>query len=101
LKPGGVVIAWVEHDELMNTIASVFPYVRQECGIFLLASERPIQDYRDVEAIIRTNMPEHGQKSIGERRKLCPPENKDIAFAPTNPILTDKRPLLEYHLGRY
>lgn len=101
LKPGGVVIAWVERDELRNTIASVFPHVRQECGIFLLASERPIQDYRDVEAVIRTNMPEPGQKSIADRRKLCPPEDKDIAFVSTIPILTDKRPLLEYHLGRY
>ncbi len=100
LKPGGVAMVWIQTNEQINTVASVFPYVRQECSIYLLASDQPVRHQRDVEAIIRTKLPEKAQKAIEERRKLCPPADRDVTFTPGTPILTDKQPIVEYHLGR-
>jgi len=31
---------------------------------------------------------------------MCPPQDTDVKFVPNAPILTDKQPILEYHLGR-
>jgi spermidine synthase len=101
LKPGGIIMTWVNSAEQMNTVASVFPYVRQECSIYVLGSDQPIVHYRDVEAIIRSKLPERGQRAITERRKLCPAADNDIKFDKAAPILTDKQPVAEYHLGRF
>jgi len=99
LKPGGVAMVWVQTNEQINTVASVFPYVRRECSIYVLASDQPISHRRDVEAIIRAKLPEKAQNSLAERRKVCLPD-EDVRMAPATSILTDKRPILEYHLGR-
>src|SRR5262249_22611831 len=101
MKPGGIIMTWVNSAEQINTVASVFPYVRQECSIYVLGSDQPIVHYRDVETIIRNKLPERGQKALAERRKLCPPVDNDITFDKTAPILSDKQPVAEYHLGRF
>jgi hypothetical protein len=101
LKPGGILMAWVGTNEQINTVAAVFPYVRQECSIYVLASDQPIAHVRDVETIIRTKMPERAQKAIVERRKLCPPTDRAISYDKETPILQDKDPVVEFHLGRF
>src|SRR5499426_61741 len=100
LKPGGIAMIWISTNEQINTVASVFPHVRQECSIYLLASDQPVRHVRDVEAIIRARLPAKAQKAIEERRKICPPQDTVVKFVPNAPILTDKQPILEYHLGR-
>jgi predicted membrane-bound spermidine synthase len=100
LNPSGVLMIWISTNEQMATVASVFAHVRQECSIYLLASDEPIRHRRDIASIINSVLPEHARKAIAERRKLCPPQDTDISAMPNTPILTDKRPILEYHLGR-
>jgi spermidine synthase len=101
LKLRGILMTWVNSSEQINTVAAVFPYVRQECSIYVLASDQPIRHQRDVEAIIRSKLPERAQRSIVERRKLCPAADIDVVYDKGAPILKDKAPVVEYHLGRF
>jgi spermidine synthase len=112
LNPGGILMTYVgqpSSPEQMNTIASVYPYAREQCsredaagaarGDYVLASDQPIVQPRDVEAIIRESLPEKTQSLIAALRKLCPPKNADLSWDKRVPILTDKAPIAEYHLG--
>jgi hypothetical protein len=100
LKPGGVLMSWINNAEQMNTIASVYPHVRQECSIYVIASDQPVAAWRDVESIIAAKLPAKTQAAIVERRKLCEPD-RDLLYDPGMPILEDRNPVAEYHLGRF
>jgi hypothetical protein len=103
LKPGGVLQAWVSSHEQLNTLTLVFPHVRLECGLdFVLASDEPIRHRRSVDAAMRSRLPERSWNAIENYLKVrCPANDTDAVYDKRVPILRDKSPVVEYHLGRY
>ena len=101
LTPGGVLMAWVQTLEQINTLATVFAYAKMECSLYGLGSDQPLTVHRDVEAVIQTAFPPKGIEAIRRRRQLCPYEETPLVRDGTIPVLEDKNPILEYHLGRH
>jgi spermidine synthase len=123
LKPGGVVAhfvpsisrfsgvpdAWTR-DLVIRTFASVFPHVRlvqgsQGAGIHLIGSERPLRvDPDRIDAIL--GRPEVTRDLVEfawdrfDRAAFLRAPDVEVAADPSLPILSDDRPLLEFHLLR-
>lgn len=94
-------MAWMATPEQMNTLAAVFPYTRVECELYALGSDRPLIVRRDVERVIERSFSPKTVAAIRERQRQCPRVDRAVVYERTVPVLEDKMPLLEYHLGRY
>jgi Spermine/spermidine synthase domain len=101
LSPGGVLMVWVQTLEQMNTLATVFAHAKMECSLYGLGSDRPLAVRRDVEPVIQAALPPRSVEAIRRRRGLCPYEEMPLVRDRAIPVLEDRKPILEYHLGRH
>jgi hypothetical protein len=100
LTPGGVLMAWLQSPEQHNTLAAVFRFARLECSLYGLGSEEPLTVRQDVERVIDERMSFEVASAIRRRRQRCREPERELVFDASVPVLDDKMPMLEYHLGR-